>query len=792
MRSIFLSLAALFVLVSSSLAQETPRGGIRGRVLDKETKQPVIGASVWIPETKHGARTNSDGHFLIKDVPEDVYKLKITSIGYIAFLQPDVRVIRNKTTQLVDIELVETKLQGDSIVVSTGLELEDRIRPVSNYSYSAGEIKRSPGAAGDIFRAIEALPGVSGSGGEFSAFSVRGGSPKENIILVDNIPVDQVSHMEGGNEAEESQGGRFSIFTSGLIEEANFQGGGFGARYGGKNASLIELKIVEGNQENITADGHYDILGWEVNYNGPTHILPTTSALLSVRHNDFKTILKIVDQEDQGWPWFTDIVFKTTTEIDARNKLSLLGIYANEYFERTMEHVLLSKDYAGTDLYRVDRRQVVGGLNWQMLIGDQSFGRVTAYHRNAFWDAVAGDAYVDHRNGVPSIQLPLPKTDSLHGWIDIEKETGLKADMSFGLSDHTLLNVGANAANFDLEITRSQKEDDTIFVFYPNDPRPDPWQKFLIRPKRFGNANFVDQLKTFGTYAELAFDPIEQLTITPGVRWDYNDYNEDHIVSPRFSANYKFSPETSLSLGTGIYYQMPELTTLIYTDANRSVKHEQAIHAILSFKTLVAEGLRLTIEPYYKKLNDLAVRTNRQSFVFENTGDGYATGIDFGLIKRLDEKWYGQLNYSYAISKRRDREGEPYYNSDFNQPHVVNILLGYELDKNWHFSTKWKYAAGRPTDSYIIHKDVLGPGNALRYSQEITENNGDRLPDFHTLNVRIDRRIQIGNLALVAFLDVLNVYGRLNLTEQRFHEINGEVEPRGLRIVPTAGLKLEI
>lgn len=773
-------------------AQEEPRGSITGRVIDKETRQPIIGATISIPETKYGARTNAEGLYHIKDLPENVYKLRISSLGHIAFLKTDVRVVRFKSTQVEDITLQETRVEGDTVLVSTGLELDDPIRPVSNYTYSEAEIRRAPGAAGDIFRAIETLPGVSGSGGEFSSFSVRGGSPLENIVLVDNIPVDKTSHMEGGSEAQESQGGRFSIFATGIIDQANFQGGGFGARYGGKNASLVELKIKEGDQEDITADVRYDLLGLEANYNGPTFGLPSTSMMLSLRHNDFKNVLKLTGQEELGYPWFTDVIVKTTTKIDERNKLSILGIYTTEFFERTMDHVMMSKDFAGTDLYFVDRSQQVAGINWHALIGDESFGQFTAYYRANDWLARAGRAMLDERKIVGGkLTSPLVARDSIYGWHDIDKEFGVKADLSFGLSSSVLLNVGAAASQLGLDITRSQRGFDTVYTFATGD-LPDPEQKFLVRDPRFRNETFSFDALNTAAYAEAGLDVSEQLTVTPGVRWEYSDLNKKQYFSPRLSANYKLSSESSVSFGTGIYYQLPEISTFNASAANRELESERAIHAILSFKTLVADGLRLSIEPYYKTFSDLLVRKNRASYEYANLGDGYAVGIDFGLIKRLDDQLYGQLNYSYAISKRRDAAEKPYYDSDFNQPHVVNLLVGYELDKNWQFSAKFKYATGRPADAYIIHKNVHGDSGLYRYSQEITGNNADRTADFHTLNVRADRRIQIRSLAIVLFLDILNVYGNLNVNEERFLETNGIVEERGFRIIPTFGLKIEI
>ena len=139
---------------------------------------------------------------------------------------------------------------------------------------------------------METLPGVSTSGGEFAAFSVRGGSPKENIILIDNIPFDKISHFNGGSTEEQNkQGGRFSIFAPNLIEEARFQAGGFSAQYGGKLASFLDIRLKEGNRQTPTVDGRFDITGWELNYDGPAYLHGGTSLVLSARHTDFERIL---------------------------------------------------------------------------------------------------------------------------------------------------------------------------------------------------------------------------------------------------------------------------------------------------------------------------------------------------------------------------------------------------------------------------------------------------------------------------------------------------------------------
>ena len=374
---VFLSIASIV------LGQNTHaiKSSITGKVIDKVTKQPLPGANIIVIGTNSGAATDAAGRFVIENLNEDIYKLKVRYIGYNTFIETDIRVIRNKATYVEDIELIPSPLDMEDVVVTTSLFDDNEQAPVSSYTYTREEIRRAPGSSGDALRAMETLPGVSTSGGEFSAFSVRGGSPKENVILIDNLPFDKITHFNGGSEEQQAQGGRFSIFAPGLIEEANFQAGGFSVIYGGKFSSFLDLKLKEGNHENFTVDGRMDLLGWEVNYDGPLYLLKNTSMIVSARRQDFTRILELTGRDEFGSPRFTDLIFKTTTEINDRNKLSLLMIHAPENFDRDTEDVFESDDFADTDLTSLDEQKTLLALNWRILTGKSSFWQTALYMR---------------------------------------------------------------------------------------------------------------------------------------------------------------------------------------------------------------------------------------------------------------------------------------------------------------------------------------------------------------------------------------------------------------------------
>lgn len=785
MKTFKIIILVLIGITSTLFAQQ--QGSIRGKVIDKATKQPVVGANVTILSTIYGAATDMEGEYFIDGVKENVYKLEVSYIGYYSFIKIDVRVIRNKTTYVEEIELTETAVEGETITINGTAFREDKEAPVSNYSYSREEIRRSPGAAGDIFRAVEAFPGVTTSGGEFSAFSVRGAGPQNNIILVDNIPFDKVTHLEDGH-VYESHGGRFSVFAPGIIEDAFFLAGGFPAQYGGKTASVLELNIKEGNVHNATINGYIDLLGWEANYNGPLYPLKNTGINLSIRNQDFGNVLSLTDQKDQGHPRFWDIILKTTTELNPENKISLLAIYAPENFDRTIDHIYESKDFLDTKLIHLNEKKSLLGLNWRILTGKNSFLQNTFYGIYSDGRANIGLAFTDSVNGqIPDKEFARQKKNILQ---ENRKELtyGAKSEFTCKVSKSSSLISGIDIRYVNYDYYVSVNKPDTSYIFDRNDFRPNTQQKFIvIQPRK---SAYNKQLKNLSAFIQFSKTFANNFVINPGIRFDYHDYNEKYYISPRLSLTYRLNLKTKLSAAAGIYYQNPPYRALAINESNRNLKNEQAVHYIVGLSHYLTDNLKINIETYYKSLDALIVDTDRTTMTATNNGYGWVRGLDFGLIRRFTNKFYGQISYSYSQSKRNDGNG--YYNSNFNKPHYFNILGGYEFNNEWSVSAKWRYSSGRPKDAYIIHEDVHNDPDYLRYSKEITAKNADRLPAAHSLNIRVDYRKQLGRFAIISFIDILNVYSHLNVTDERFLEKSGENDPQGFEMLPTFGIRLEL
>jgi hypothetical protein len=168
-----------------------------GRVEDAETRRPIVDVRLTLVSGQGEiaqATTDEAGNYRIADVEEDVYRLLVEHPGYGATFRPDIRVVRGKVTVL-DLVLAPVVVASETVVVTADAAVNDPRVPVTTTTLQREDLRRSPGTAGDVFRALDSLPGVAATG-EFSSFTVRGRGPRDNLILVDGLPFDKVLHFE--------------------------------------------------------------------------------------------------------------------------------------------------------------------------------------------------------------------------------------------------------------------------------------------------------------------------------------------------------------------------------------------------------------------------------------------------------------------------------------------------------------------------------------------------------------------------------------------------------------------
>jgi hypothetical protein len=780
-------------LVASVSAQINQPGTIAGKILDKSTKQAVPGTSVsLLNKPDVGATTDTSGKFVIASVPSGSYVLNISAIGYQELQITDVNIVQNKITYL-EIEIEETAQKLSEVTVKSYKYENSPRTPVSTYGFSREEISRNPGSQGDIFRAIGMLPGVSANGAEYSAIAVRGQGTRDNIYMVDDIPVTQVSHLEeNGSGFNDPNGGRFSIFAPRVIDNAQFQGGGFGAQYGRRSASLLNLAIKTGNPVNPILDGQVDLLGFTINYEGPSYAFKNTSIFASARYQNFGPLIDIINRKDGGLPIYGDYIFKSVTQLGEKNRLSILAVYSPETFTRDVENVKADTGLNYTLLLDAKNDKNIFGINLRTLTGNNGYWRNVIYYTKTKFNYSYGDSYptVD-QNGDITNKENIPYENDLQRIKYSESEIGYRSFFTINLRNRSKLTLGIEAARVDLKNFRRLSKPDTLFTFDHNDFRPSPTTYYSLIDPRFYNADFNDFSFNASSYVDYSFRLFKRLTLNTGIRYDYFGFASQHAISPRLSGSLALNESNTINFAAGIYYQDPVYSEIADQPAGKKLKEEKVYQYILGYKKYFSPDLKLTVEGWYKSLDNLVVRPVSGVSEQNNDGTGWAGGVDINVTKRLSRKIHGQIGYSFLKSKRDDHDGRGEYDFAFEQTHQVNFLIGYKPSSRWILSAKFRYATGKPTSSYIVHADVFDNPNYRRYSQEIVGKNDLHLGDFVVLDVRTDYRFQVHRLGLSAFLDMANINNRLNENRRLFNPIHGRTFVDGLAIFPTFGLKFE-
>jgi hypothetical protein len=751
----FLSMAGVL-----SIAQTT--GNFKGKILDQATKQPIVGATIQIEKTQSGTTTDTTGLFAVSNIPAGTYAVNISYIGFQSKHLSEIVITPGKT-YYAEIEVLEEVANLNEATVRAFKGENNPLTPISAFSLSREEILRNPGAQGDIMRALASLPGVVSSGAQYSAIAARGQGTQDNVYMVDDIPMFNLSHMEAegfSSGFNDPNGGRFSIFAPGIIDNVQFQNGGFDAVYGRKSSSYLGLGIKEGNKETWSFVGQFDLLGGTVFADGP--ISKTTSVFASARYQNFALLQRVLSMENPTSVGFGDYLVKTTTQLNAKNKLSFIAIYNPETPRRGIEDVgsgynINDDNSLGTILFDHKSTKTLVGLNLRTLIDSKSYIKNVLYFRSSTVDNTFGSF-------TPSLDeeglILDPKfgryEDDLRHIKNNQAEIGYRSIYTKRFNKLTVT-AGIDAMSINLDYERNIKRTDTLYTFRSTDLRPGPGQYYQILDPSLYNSTFEKTAFNGSGYVAASWKVANGFTVNPSIRYDYTGFTRQHTVSPRLNGSVLLDDNQNINFSSGIYYQDAAYSDVAGQSAGNTLKNERTFQNIIGYKYQFSGDLKLVVEGWHKQFDDLIVQPNRVQSYLNNNGTGYAYGGDVSVTKRLSQKWYGQVSYSYMQSKRDDDNGLGEYDYTFNIPHNFSLLGSYKPNTKWILSCKFRYSTGRPIDEYIVHDNVLSDPNKIRYSQEITAINGRRLADYISLDIRVDYNVPMRKGIFSAFIDLANI-----------------------------------
>jgi len=771
-------------------------GKIRLTLIDSSTQRPIPNATIAIV-SRAGATTetsaNEQGRVQIDALNAGLYTLIITHPDYQSVRLPRVRVLDNKTTP------IETKL----VVASTGVEellvvgktiSGNPLNPAGTSFIDQEALNSAAGSGSDVLRSLDGLPGLFGDG-EFSSFTVRGNGPRDNLILVDGIPFDNVVHFSEsfGDQEEVEGGGRYSVFAPNTIATAEFQPGGWNPAYGGRAGSLLKLEVAEGNPETPSYRARLDIAGIEIGYDGPSVIHDQTSILFSARDYDFGRLFDVIGLDDIGTPTLTDVIFKSTTELGDSDSVKFLAIYAPEEYQRDIDNVLASDEdepgnYGDVELVSSKTDNSLFSATWERLIGSDGELRNQLYYRNYDETGISGEAYPDL---VPPETEPedIPQRNNILQSQREESEAGLQSDFQMG-NFLGRFSTGLRVTQTDRAGDLTLSEDWIRYTYDQNDYRATPEQKYLILSPETVNNQYQQKETNYAVYLNQEF-ALDSWSFRAGARYERDNFSEENLLSPRLGATWPINNQLRITATAGRYYQSPRFNDRASDASNARLENEVIDQASVGFAYRFDSNIEFLIEPYYQELDNLVVQGDGVNQTLSNTGDGESFGVDTALSRQFDNGWSASVNYSYNEARVRDTADSGEYDADFSRPHIFSIGGVWEVNQHWKLSSRWKWASGKPRDIYLIHDNVLGAGQPLRYSRETIETNTDRYGDYNSLNFRADYIRSFGSTNVIVFIDVINLLGSDNPGNSDFNERSGTEEIEDGEALPIVGLMFE-
>lgn len=734
----------LFIMVLLSTCVYSEDFQVRGRVIDKFSRQPVPNASVTVyGRTGQGASTDSAGVFCIEHVAPGICQLSVSCVGYKNALSPEY--IVSAKLPSVEIELEENTSKLEEVTVTAGSFRRVKNSPVSLQIIGLGEIEKSPGGNRDISRIVRSYPGVSFSPiGYRNDLIVRGGAPSENRFYLDGIEIPNINHFA----TQGASGGPVSILNADLIREVQFYTGAFPADKGGALSSVMDIRLRDGNADDNSFKA--TLGASEVSLSGSGHFGGNTTYLFSVRQSYLQLLFKVL-----GLPFLPNYIdgqFKIKTRLSDRDEIVLLGLTGIDRMKLNTDEKGEDAEYMLSYLPRIEQQTFTIGAAYKHYAGKHVQTVSLGYNYLA-------NQNLKYRNNDDSSADNLTLDLSSH-----EQKVSLRAEnRTYGERWAFVEGVEAYYAKYD---------DNTFQRLYRSGG-----QVLLRQNTDLG-------IMGWGAFASARYKTTdERLTATLGLRFDGCDYSSAmarfwETVSPTLSLSYRVLPQLAVNAAVGMYHQLPAYTALGYTDetgayVNKSLKYMRVVNANLGTEWNISRQVVVSVEGFFKRYSrvplsvvdgiPLACKGNDYGVVGNELlvpdADGRAYGVEASMRWQVAGKLTSVASFTFFRSEYRSENGAEYIASAWDNRFIANVSGTYELPRNWSIGAKLSAIGGSPFTPYDEDKSSLVEAWDVqgRPYYDYTRYNTGRLDAFAQLDVRVDKNYYFKGWRLGIYLDLQNV-----------------------------------
>lgn len=720
--------AILLIFSISFMGAYAQKFTISGYIEDASTGEKLIAANVFDLRSLSGAVTNTYGFYSLT-LPQDSVTLELSYIGY----ERQALVLYLNQNITLNIRL-EPALELATVVVSGTKQdrIEEEVQ-MSRVEVPIEQIKKIPALLGevDVLKALQLLPGVQSGGEGQNGLYVRGGSPDQNLILLDGVPVYNVSHVLG----------IFSVFNADAIKNVTLTKGGFPARYGGRLSSVLEINMKEGNMREFHGEGSVGLISSKLTLEGPI-IRDKTSFLISGRRTYVDLLMApfikaAAAQEDAEFKvrlFFYDLNAKINHKFNDKHRLYLSAysgadVFGNKYSED-------GDSFEGG----IDWGNIISAARWNWQVNPKLFSNATLTYSNYQID-------INTKFGIK--EPGEPKESFSAKYISGIKDLALKYDLDFipspnhylrfgGAATHHTYKPGALALKSSIEdaeldtLIGSQNETSMEYALYLEDD--------------FSKGAFKANI---GLHAS-------------GFAVNNKFY---YSLQPRIGLRYMLPKELALKASFATMTQFINLLTSealslptdLWVPSTDKIKPQQSWQVAAGAAKTFWDEYEFSVEAYYKHLEDVISFKEGASFLFglENDwqdkvtqGEGQTYGFEFFMQKKKG-RTTGWVGYTLSWNWRQfdDINGGKRYPFRYDRRHDISVVVSHEFTKRLSGSLAWVYGTGNAVtlqvfgyDQLVRYNDVTGQPEW--YSANTIGTNGSknafRMSDYHRLDASLE------------------------------------------------------
>ncbi len=737
---------------------QKPTGSLAGLILERGTRRPLAGFRVRLPKLGAETFTDEEGRFEFPDLPEGDVVLELDDDEYYT-LEDDETVVAG---EIVELKYYVERKGSDAGITVVGRRIR---KEVVRRTLTMEEIRSIPGTSGDAIKVVQNLPGVAripfGGGG----LVVRGSNPGDSGALIDRHWVPLVFHF----------GGLRSIFPSELLESIEFYPGNFGVEFGRFSGGIVDVRVRRPKDDAIHGHVQADVFDAGFLLEGPGH--DNGAFAIAARRSYIDLILPAVLPDDAAVNFSTAPKWQDYQAI-YEWKAGLHTVRAMFFGSQDQVTFVIKDPIEADPVVRGEFRNQTDF--WRLFMN---------------WDYRATERFTN------SLGLSVGKNNiffgAAGGAFGFENEVYIlqvREDGAYDVSDTVKLRAGIDVEAF------------VGHIFVDAPPPPKEGDNGGAGTKATGSENitidrdfdvvdpgiwFEAQLKLLGG----------DLLLVPGIRFDYESRADDWSIDPRLAARYKLLEATTLKGGVGLFMQRPSPDENDEDFGNPDLDLEHVVHYSLGVEQRFGDLAELDVTGFYKYGFDLITRVDpaddsreeqrrAEEVRYLNQGESRIFGLEVLLKHDQSERFFGWISYTLMRSERKDMPGADFRLFDLDQTHILTVLGQYRLTSDWRVGGRWRYVSGNPYTP--LGNPVLDATFGVYEPREVGDTNSKRLPAFHQLDLRVDRRWTFDTWRLMAYLEMQNAYNRQNPELLQYnYNYTDHTFVTGLTVIPSFGIRGE-